>query len=275
MFFCANTVTTTTISPPTPAQVDDGRLKVKVLFSTPTGALAGVVSPDVKFLSLSRIGDQGRNTTSPAVVDGLFLAPSGFTKAENGTQALVNGEEQALRGVPKPNPSITDRPLPPIAHDTRFAECLKDRPVPDADQFQPGVTAEVSATDTIVLGRFGDVLLYCLDSAQPMRGMLYEPDDMDEVTGRTIASAAAFVEFAKQQDGSSRSGNLTAVGLVTDPRVASVTYIRPGTADIAASLANGTFVLAAPLIDRHPDARVVVRDAAGVVLETITPRTAR
>jgi hypothetical protein len=275
VFFCANTVTTTTISAPDPVQVEDGRLKVKMLFSTPTGALAGLVSPDVKFLSLSRIGDKGWNTTSPAVVDGLFLAPSGFTKAENGTRALVNGEEQALRGVPKPTAPVTDRPLPPVAHDPRFAECLSDRPVPDADQFQPGVTAKVSATDTIVLGRFGDVLLYCLDSAQPMRGMLYEPDDMDEVSGKTIASTAAFVDFAKQQDGSARSSTLTAIGLVTDPRVASVTYTRPGAADVAASIANGTFVLAAPLIERHPDARVVVRDAGGVVLETITPRSAR
>jgi hypothetical protein len=69
----------------------------------------------------------------------------------------------------------------------------------------------------------------------------------------------------------SGSSTYAAVGLVTDPRVASITYTRPGMADVPASLANGTFVLAAPLIDRHPDARVVVRDAAGTVLETIKP----
>lgn len=276
VFFCANTVTTTTISAPDPVKVDDGRLEVKMLFSTPTGAMAGLVSPDVKFLSLSRIGDQGPNTTSPALVDGLFLAPSGFTKAENGTRALVNGAEMALRGVPKPTPSVTDRPLPPAARDTpesaRFAECLKDRPVPDADQFGLGVTAKVSATDTIVLGRFGDVLVYCLDSTQrPMRGMLYEPDEMDEVRGRTIASAPAFYDFVQRPDGSSASSSLAVVGLVLDDKAASITYTRPGMADVPASVANGTFVLAAPLIDHHPDARVVVRDASGTVLETITP----
>jgi len=276
VFFCANTVTTTTISAPDPVKVEDGRLKVKVLFSTPTGAMAGLVSSDVKFLSLSRIADQGWNNTSPALVDGFFLAPSGFTKAENGTQALVNGQETVLRGVPKPTPSVTDRPLPPAARDTReaarFAECLKDRPVPDADQFWLGVTAKVSATDTIVLGRFGDVLVYCLDSGQrPLRGMLYEPDEMDEVHGRTIASTSAFYDFVRREDGASASSRLAAVGLVLDEKVASVTYTRPGAADVPASLANGTFVLVAPLIDRNPDARVVVRDASGAVLETIKP----
>ncbi|MET8758456.1 hypothetical protein [Lentzea sp. NPDC004782] len=276
VFFCANTVTTTTISAPDQVKVEDGRLKVEVLFSTPTGAMAGLVSPDVKFLSLSRIGDQGWNNTSPALVDGLFLAPSGFTKAENGTRALVNGEERVLRGVPKPTQPVTDRPLPPAVRDTReaarFAECLKDRPVPDADQFWLGVTAKVSATDTIVLGRFGDVLVYCLDSTQrPMRGTLHEPDEMDEVRGRTIAAAPAFYNFVKREDGSSASSSLAVVGLVLDEKVASITYTRPGTADVAASLANGTFVLAAPMVDHHPDARVVVRDASGAVLETIKP----
>jgi hypothetical protein len=36
-------------------------------------------------------------------------------------------------------------------------------------------------------------------------------------------------------------------------------------------LGNGTFVLTMPPGEPHPDERVVVRDAQGVILETIKP----
>ncbi|WP_434444517.1 hypothetical protein [Lentzea sp. E54] len=285
LFFCANTATTTTISEPNAAKIEDGRRKVRILFTTPSGTMAGLVSPDVSFLSLSQIADSGQNSTLPALVEGLFLAPSGFQKAENGTKALVNGEQSAVRGVPKPTPSVVDRPLPPAARDTpetaRFGACLKGRPVPDADQFALGLTAKVSATDTIITGRFGDLLLYCREADNdPTPGMVYDLDDMEELRGTTVAAMSAFYDFkpfkVKEggEEGELESGGSTssaAVGLVLDPKVASITYVRPGTADVPASMGNGTFVLAAPLIDRHPDARVVVRDAAGNILETITP----
>ncbi|GAB2837006.1 hypothetical protein [Lentzea nigeriaca] len=276
VFFCANTATTTTISAPADTKLDQGARQVKVLFTTPTGALAGLASPDVRFLSLSRIGDNGWNNAEAALVDGLFLAPSGYTKAENGSKALVNGSDFALRGVPKPTPSVVDRPLPPADRSTpeaqKLAECLRDRPVPDADQFEVGVTAKVSAAGTLRLGRFGGVLLYCLDGGETLRGSAVEADDMGEFPARTVAAISAFYDFVGSEAGGSQSSHMAAVGLVTDDRVASITYTRPGTADVPASISNGTFVLAAPFIDRHPDARVVVRDATGKVLETIKPR---
>ncbi|HEX8865019.1 MAG TPA: hypothetical protein VF821_05125, partial [Lentzea sp.] len=283
LFFCANTVTTTTVSEPAQVKIEDGRRKVKILFTTPTGAMAGLVSPDVKFLSLSRIAESGANNTIPALVDGLFLAPSGYLKAETGTTALVNGENFAVRGVPKPTPSVVDHPLPPAARDTaeaeRFGACLKDRAIPDADQFWLGLTAKVSATDTMILGRFGDVLVYCRESGNdPTAGTAYDVDDLEDVRGTTIAAMSAFYDFkpfkvndkGEYYDGG--SSHYAAAGLVLDPRVASITYTRPGTADVPAMMGNGTFVLAAPLIDRHPDSRVVVRDSAGTVLETIKPK---
>jgi hypothetical protein len=280
LFFCANTATTTTLSEPDAVAIEDGRRKVKILFTTPSGTMAGLVSPDVRFLSLSRFAEPNQNTTIPALVDGLFLAPSGYTKAETGTKALVNGEDYAVRGVPKPTPSVVDRPLPSAVRDTpeaaRFAACLKDRAVPDADQFGLGAVVKVSATDTIITGRFGDLLFYCRESSHdPTPGTVYDVDELEEVRGTTIAAMSAFYDFKQWkvngQAEYSGSGSYAAVGLVLDPRVASITYTRPGTADVPASLGNGTFVLAAPLIDRHPDARVVVRDAAGTVLETIKP----
>lgn len=282
VFFCANTATTTTISNPDPVQLEEGRRKVRILFTTPTGTMAGLVSPDVKFLSLARIGDRGTNNTGPALVDGLFLAPSGFTKAENGTQALANGEHFAVRAVPKPTASVVDRPLPPADRGTpealKLAECVRDRPIPDAAQFAHTLTVRLSATSTLRLGRFGDLLLYCMDQGKPVSGRVLDRDDLDEVRGETIASVGAFYDFAPEtllEEGEVDhlvSNTSAAAGLITDPRVASITYTRPGTADLPASIGNGTFVLVAPLIDRHPDARVVVRDAAGTVLETIKPR---
>jgi hypothetical protein len=281
LFFCANTATTTTISAPNPVKIEDGRRKVKILFTTASGAMAGLVSPDVKFLSLSGVAEPGWRHASPAVVDGLFLAPSGYTLAETGTEALVNGEKFAVRGVQKPTPSVVDRPLPPAVRDTpeaaRLAACLKDQAVPDADQFLAGAVVGVSATDTIITGRFADLLVYCLDAGGPLHASVYDVDDLDRIRGNTIASFPAFYDFRSQQpdeDGEvahSASSSFAATGLVLDPRVASIAYVRPGTADVPASLVNGTFVLAAPLIDRHPDARVVVRDAAGTVLETVKP----
>lgn len=285
LFFCANTATTTTISEPDPVKIDDGRRKVKVLFATPSGTMAGLISPDVTFLGLSRIAGSEQNSTLPALVDGLFLAPSGFVKAENGTQALVQvgGEAFAVRGVPTPTPAVVDRPLPPAARDTpetaKFGDCLKDRAVPDPGQFALGLTAKVSATDTMTLGRFGDLLVYCRDSDNdPTLATVYDLDDLEDVRGETIAAMSAFYDFKpfkvneKGEYYEGGSGNYAAVGLVLDPRAASITYVRPGMADVPASIGNGTFVLAAPLIDRHPDSRVVVRDAAGTVLETIKPK---
>ncbi|SDG68996.1 hypothetical protein SAMN05216553_110259 [Lentzea fradiae] len=281
MFFCATTATTTTVSTPEPVTSQDGPRGVRVLFTSPTGAIAGLVSPDVSFLSLTRISDSSRNSASPAVVDGLFLAPSAFLRAETGTRALVNGHQQVLRGVPKPSESVVDRPLPPAARDTpdatRFGECLRDRPIPDADQFAHTLSVQLSATDTARVGRFGDLLLYCLDTPNaPLRGTVYDLDDLKEIRGGTIASMAAFHDFLSTtspegvQHGG--SGAFAAVGLVTDERVASITYTVPGAPGISATIAGGTFVLDAPLIDEHPDAKVVVRDAAGTVLETITPK---
>lgn len=283
LFFCANTATTTTISEPAPVKIEDGRRKVKILFTTPTGTLAGLVSPDVKFLSLSRIADPGQNNTIPALADGLFLAPSGYTMAETGTKALVNGEDFAVRGVPKPTAPVVDRPLPPAVRDTpdgaRLTACLKGRAVPDADQFRHGLTARVSATDTITTGRFGDLLLYCREASNdPTPGTVFDLDDLDEVRGQAVAAMAAYYDFKpfkvndKGEYYEGGSSGYAAVGLVLDPRVASITYTRPGMADVPASIGDGTFVLAAPLIDRHPESRVVVRDAEGTVLETIKPK---
>jgi hypothetical protein len=282
VFFCANTATTTTISEPNPVKIDEGTRKVKILFTSPTGAMAGLVSPDVKFLSLSTISEPGWNNTAPALVEGLLLAPSGYLHAENGTRSLVNGQESTVRGVPKPTPAITDRPQPPADRSTpdaqKFGECLRDRPVPDADQFAHTLTVRLSADSTVRVGRFGDLLLHCVDTGEPLRGSVTDLEDLEEVRGTTIASLAAAYDFKPRKADEEgevdhmASSTFAAVGLVTDPRVASITYTRPGMADVPASVGNGTFVLAAPLIDRHPDSRVVVRDAAGTVLETIKPK---
>ncbi|GHH41746.1 hypothetical protein [Lentzea cavernae] len=278
VFFCANTATTTTISAPDPAVVEAGRRKVEVLFTTPNGTMAGLVSPDVKFLSLSRIYEPGWNNTSPALVDGLFLAPSGYLKAETGTKALVNGEEFTVRGVPKPTPSVADRPLPPADRSTPeargLATCQAGRPIPDPDQFAHGVTAKVSATSTIVLGRFGDLMVYCLDDGGGRRGFVYDlrdPDGMEIVNGATVGSIRSAYDFVPLEGGGSASTGSAAAGVLFDPRVASITYTAPGSADVPAVIGNGTFVLAAPFTDARPGAQVVVRDAGGAVLETITP----
>ncbi|HEX7308706.1 hypothetical protein [Lentzea sp.] len=282
LFFCANTATTTTLSAPdAQGSITGGSRQVKILFTTPSGAMAGFVSPDVKILGLSRIGDRGTDSALPAVVDGLFLAPSGFTGAQNGTKALVDGAELAVRGVPKPTPSVVDRPLAAAGRGTpdeqKLGECLRDRPVPDADQFVSALTVRLSATTTMRTGRFENLLFLCVEVAgEPLRGTVHDLDDLDEVRGATIAAMPAFYDFRQEKspEGVEYEAGTTfaAAGLLTDPRVASVTYTRPGAADVPASIADGTFVLAAPLIDRHPAARVVVRDVAGKVLETIKPK---
>ncbi|USX54198.1 hypothetical protein [Lentzea sp. HUAS12] len=283
VFFCATTAVTTTISAPDPARLQPGDRQAKILFTTTSGAMAGLVSPDVAILNLARVGDQGLNNALPAVVDGLFLEPNGYTKAETGTTAMSAGREWLVSGVPRPTPPVVDRPQPPAPRDTpqeqRFAQCLRDRPIPDPDQFALGVAAKVGPNETIMAGRFGDLLLLCNDTGGPVPGRVHESADLQEVRGSTIAALGASYDFKTHLslEGVEYNGStsLAAVGLVLDPRVASITYTRPGVADVPASLGGGTFVLAAPLIDQHPDARVVVRDAAGNVLESITPQHGR
>ncbi|MET9226056.1 hypothetical protein [Lentzea sp. NPDC003310] len=278
VFFCANTATTTAISAPDPAGAGTGRRQVRILFTTPTGAMAGLVSPDVKHLSLSRTVDPGWNNASPAVVDGMFLAPSGYAGAETGTTALVDGEESVLEGVPGPTAPVTDLPAPPADRSTpeaqRLAECLRDRAVPDADQFSHGVTAKVSGTSTVVVGRFGDLMFYCLDDGAKRHGLvdnLRDKDDVELVYGQTIGSVRVAYDFKPIEGGGTASSDYAAVGLLFDPEVASITYTSPGSADVPAVIGNGTFVLAAPFDEARPGAQVVVRNAAGLVLETITP----
>ncbi|MFD4668386.1 hypothetical protein ACFWNN_01550 [Lentzea sp. NPDC058450] len=283
VFFCANTATTTTLSAPDAATVSDDLRQVKILFTTPTGAMAGLVSPDVKILGLSRVGDKGENNEYPGIVDGLFFGPTGFTKPENGTMALVNGHDFAVRGVPKPTKPVVDRPLPPADRETpeqqNFAKCLRDRPIPDADQFAHAQSVKVSGTDTMILGRFNDLLLYCRNASEsPTAGFVIELDDLKEVRGTTIAGTSAFYDFTpstvddKGEYHGGGSNSAKVIGLVLDPRATSITYTSPGVGDASATIAGGTFVLNASLLDRSPEARVVVRDAAGKVLETITPQ---
>ena len=139
-----------------------------------------------------------------------------------------------------------------------------------------GVIREGAHADLVLFdpARLGVVSTRFLDDfPAAARRLVHEPRGYEAVivNGTTVGSVRAFYDFVPLEGGGSGSTGTAAVGLLFDPRVASITYTAPGGADVPAVLGNGTFVLAMPKGEPNPDGRVVVRDAQGVVLETIKP----
>lgn len=274
VFFCATTATTTSLSTPSQAKPAADQ-KVQVLFNGPNGSLAGLATPDVQTLQLFRSDEADYDSTIPVVSDGLFFAPRGYLRAEAGTVAKANAVDRLLRDVPAPASAVVDRPQPPADRQSdageRLGDCLRGQPYADPDLFAPGVDTRLSPTTTVLLGRHDSRLVFCRTATAPDTGSsyVYDIDELDEWRGSSLSGHLMSYDFAPDPQGGTSSDKSALIGLVTDATAASITYVRPGEADVPAVIANGTFVLPQVGIGPPDGAKIVVRDANGAVIEEI------
>ncbi|MGW4116680.1 hypothetical protein ACWEFJ_37890 [Actinosynnema sp. NPDC004786] len=269
--FCETTPMSVTVSSP---QADPGALAVA--FTTTTGSMAGFTGADPRPLLLSaRTGDQGERVIV-ARSGRVFLMPNGFVSDGVVARPEVSSSDELVQGfeltTPPPAATAVDRPVTPEdrtgPEGRRLGECLADqpRPVPDADAWRAGRAVALTPTESVQLGHYGDLLLLCRQDRTVVVYDLARPDAPQWagmlVSGGTLRGARVFYDFG--HDGSNTEA---LIAEVTDPRVASVTLVRPGLPDTTAVPVAGSVVVPG----LGDGARFVVRDAAGTVLEEITP----
>lgn len=254
-------------------------------FHTVSGSLAGVVTAEVKSLSLERPTDLVARQ-SMVVTDGVFVAPNAFTVTPSGLVFRVNngrtGEIIAVDELPSRAVGVVDRPVPrgdrESAAGRRLAAAIASAdapPVVDPEQWEAGVCLEQADAGWIQLGRYGNLLgwydprgyedgLFVFDFG-PQQGPLHQ----FAIVGETITATRMYYAFENNS-----SGTMAVVGLVNDDRVASITLRRRGRPDAEALLDAGTFLVPS-VVDLHensPDAHLVVRDAAAKELERLPYR---
>lgn len=262
--FCELTPTTITLSQPGAP-----------LFHTALGTWAGS-APDVPLLSLARPGRED-TLRHPVVADGIFLLPNGFTDIGDGLQV----GRRAIATLPPQAIGTVDRPRPPVDQTSpagrRLAACIAAADAPpavDPDQWVPGAYAELTDTEQCQLGRYGNLLAYCMIGGN--RGQELHVADLDfpSIAGTTIAAAKAHYGFLRRPGHGTSSDTVAVIGIVRDDRVASVTLTRPGAPEARAVLTDGTFILTGPALrgvrdEDLPRMRVTALDVAGAVLETV------
>ncbi len=280
--FCELTPTAITLSR---LGVADER-RATLQFHTPLGTMAGVVVSGVTSLSLERPADNlARDRV--VVAGGIFVVPNAFPVTSAGLVFRCDGSRTgdivAAADLPVRSEPTVDRPRPPAdrtsAAGRRLAAAIAVAdapPVVDPDQWSPGVHLALTDTDTIQLGRYENLLGWHRSENDyglrvcdflPRRGPVREFG----VLGRTISATRVYYDFREHH-----SDTIAVVGLVHDDRVASITVCPTAKPDVPAVIDGGTFVAPglAGLSERTTPTRahIVVRDAAGEVLEDLPYR---
>jgi hypothetical protein len=278
--FCELTPTTITLSRPPNVPPPAGQ--ATLTFHTMSGTMSGVVGPEVTSLSLERPADLMARQWA-VVTEGLFVVPNAFTVTSAGLVFRVNhrriGDIVAADALPLQAAGAVDRPAPladrasPAGQRLAAAIAVADAPpVVDPGQWAPGVCLELTATEQVQLGRYGNLLGWTTEDDGllvfdfgPQQGPLRQ----FAVIGETIMATRMYYDLRDDS-----GGTAAVIGLVNDDRVASITLNRRGRPDAEAMLAGGTFVLpgAAGLIENSPHAHLTVRDTAGRALERLPYR---
>ncbi|GAB2959262.1 hypothetical protein [Saccharothrix stipae] len=278
--FCETTPMSVTVSSP---QADPGALAVA--FTTATGSMAGFTGTDPRSFRLVPRTDEQRGGAVVARVDRVFLMPNGlvsegvFAQPEVATSAeLVQRFELA---TPPPSGTVVDRPVAvEDAHrpeDHRPAECLADQspPVPDAAAWRAGQAAALTATESVRLGHYQDLLALCREdgtvTVHDFRRAGAPRSAGTFVTGTTLRGVRMFYGFGEVTRGDTtyRASNTEAlVAEITDVRVATVTLVGPGQAGITVGPVAGSVVVPGLRSDDR-EVRIVVKDASGTVLEEL------
>ncbi|ONI84556.1 hypothetical protein ALI22I_28810 [Saccharothrix sp. ALI-22-I] len=281
--FCETTPMSVTVSSP---QADPGTLAVA--FTTATGSMAGFNGADPRPFALAARTDEPGERAIVARSGRLFLMPNGFVSDGVVAQPEVASSAELVQNFELTTPPLTgtvvDRPVTPEDRDgaegRRLGECLADQPqpIPDPSAWRAGQASDLTPTESVQLGHYGDLLLVCREDRTvavydfsradaPQRpGML--------LLGKTVRGVRVYYDFVQvTQDGTTFTSSDTEalIAEVTDARVATVTLVSTGNPDITAAPAAGSVVL--PGLKANDlgarQARIVVRDASGTVLEEV------
>jgi hypothetical protein len=280
--FCELTPTTITLS--RPGDVPPPAGQAALTFHTASGTMAGVVAPEVTSVSLERPADLLARQQA-VIADGIFVVPNAFTVTAAGLVFRVNhnrtGVIVAADALPGPASGAVDQPASRADRESpagrRLAAAIAAADAPpavDPAQWVPGVYLELTGTEQVQLGRYGNLLGWCT-SGQDDGLFVFEfgprqcPAGEFAVTGETITATRFYYDF---RDNS--SGTVAVAGLVNDDRVASVTLSRGGEPDAGAVLGGGTFVVPAiaGLSETSTGAYLTAQDAAGNELERLPYR---
>src|SRR6476469_917365 len=248
-------------------------------FHTALGTLAGVVPAGTTSVAVE--GPADRTARVPAVVaDGVFAVPNAFVIDENGRVLRLNGADKGVLvprdALPDRAVGMVDRPAPPAERDSpegrRLGAALAMVPVVDAEQWVPGVFAELADGESIQLGSYRGLLLWRLGGATPHVfdfGPVSAPLRDFAFDGKTVALTRVYHGFA---DGS--SDRVRVAGVVDRGRAASVTFPWADGTALPATLAGETLLVSAPDLTAPRERgrvtdRVVVRDGADAVVEEL------
>ncbi|MBB5802579.1 hypothetical protein F4560_002347 [Saccharothrix ecbatanensis] len=286
--FCENTPMSVTVSPPS---TDPGALTIA--FTTATGSMAGFTGSETRSFALAAGTDVQRKRAIVARSGRVFLMPDGFVAdsvvAQPEVAESIDLAQTFELTTPLRSPTVVDRPAPPedrgSAEGRRLGECLADQPqpVPDPDAWRAGQAIALTPTESVQLGHYQDLLLLCRKDRTVVVYDFRRPDTPQWartlITGTTVRGVLTFYYIARTipnapttQD-SAAFDTLALIAEVTDPRVATVTVVIPGRPDVTAEPVAGSVVVRDLRSDgsgRPPGMRIVVRDAAGTVVEELT-----
>jgi hypothetical protein len=283
--FAELTPTTISLSQPTPAIPTSGQ--ATLLFHTALGTMAGVTAPEIHSLSLERPTDRLAHGRA-IVTDGIFVTPNAFTVTTAGLVLRPNENRTSdivpVDALPQQAVGIVDRPRPPVDRTSPAGQRLSAGiakadapPTVDPDHWVPGVYLELTSTEQVQLGRYGNLLAYCrLGSTTDQELRVHDLDPQQNrpphssIIGNTISATRMFYNF---RDG--HSSTIAVLGLINDDQVASITLTSPGKLDTTAVIANRTFILAGPTLTGNDaeTTRVTTHDISGMVLEEHSLRT--
>ncbi|WP_367128360.1 hypothetical protein [Saccharothrix sp. HUAS TT1] len=280
--FCETTPGSVTVSSP---QADPGALAVS--FTTANGSMAGFNGPDPRSYTLAARDEEGERDVV-ARSGRLFLLPNGFVADRVIAQPEVASSDELVQRfeltAPPPSRAVVDRPAAPEDRTSpegrRLAACLADqpRPIADPDAWRTGQAVALTATESLQLGHYRDLLLVCRQDrsveVHDLRGagVLSAPGALTR--GATLRGAWVFYDLTPTTEGGEAhfsSNEQALVAEITDERVASVTLAGPGRPDVTVEPVMGSVVLPGHELPAEGpgQVRVIVRDASGAVLEEL------
>ncbi|KOX14145.1 hypothetical protein ADK67_42830 [Saccharothrix sp. NRRL B-16348] len=275
--FCETTPLSVTVSSPQP---DPGALAIA--FTTAGGSMAGFNDVDPRSFRLVAPRDPNRGGLA-ARVGRVFLMPAGLVSDGVVAEPEVTTSAELVQrfdlATPPPSPAVVDRPVTPedraSAEGRRLGECLAGQPEPivDPSAWRAGRTADLTATESVQLGHYEDLLLLCRENRTVSVYDFRRPDGT-QWAGATLRGVRVFDRFGDTAGGEATYGTSmteAVIAEVTDARVASVTAVSPGRPEVTAEPVAGSVVL--PGIEfTTTELRIVARDASGNVLEELTHR---